>query len=81
MISCTEFVAAYSELFTYLDDHFGREEVSRLWDYLFAPTGDGIPLINYAKKDGLKGCVDYWTHIAEEESCDVQFTYNLEDGW
>lgn len=81
MISCTEFVPAYSELFTYLDDHYGRAEVDRLWDYLFAPTGKGIPLINYARKDGLKGCVDYWTHIAEEESCDVKFTYNLEDGW
>ena len=81
MISCTEFVPAYSELFTYLDDHYGREEVNRLWDFLFAPTGKGIPLINYARKDGLKGCVDYWTKIAEEESCDVMFTYNLEEGW
>ena len=26
MISCTEFVAAYSELFTCLDDHYGRAE-------------------------------------------------------
>jgi len=81
MISCTEFVPAYSELFTYLDNHYGREEVNRLWDFLFAPTGKGIPLINYAKKDGLKGCIDYWTKIAEEESCDVMFTYNIEDGW
>lgn len=81
MISCKEFVPAYSELFIYLDNHYGREEVNRLWDYLFAPTEKGIPLINYAKKDGLKGCVDYWTHIAEEEACDVMFTYNLEEGW
>lgn len=81
MISCTEFVPAYSELFTYLENKYGRDEVNRLWDFLFAPTGKGIPLINYAKKDGLKGCVDYWTRIAEEESCDVMFTYNIEDGW
>ena len=56
MISCTEFIPAYSELFTFLDEKYGRAEVDRLWDFLFAPTGKGIPLINFAKKDGVKGC-------------------------
>lgn len=81
MISCTEFIPAYSELFTYLDNKYGREEVNRLWDYLFAPTGKGIPLINFAKKDGIKGCVDYWTGTLTEEAADATFVYNLEDGW
>lgn len=81
MISCTEFILAYSELFSYLDSKYGRAEVDKLWDFLFRPTGDGIPLINYAKKDGLKGCVDYWTGTLTEESADVTFVYNLEDGW
>lgn len=81
MISCTEFILAYSELFRYLDSKYGREEVDRLWDFLFKPTGKGIPLINYAKKDGLKGCIDYWTGTLTEESAEVTFIYNLEDGW
>lgn len=81
MISCTEFIPAYSELFTYLDDRYGREEVSRLWDFLFKPTGKGIPLINHAKKDGIKGCLDYWTGTLSEEAADATFMYNLEDGW
>lgn len=81
MISCTEFILAYSELFSYLDAKYGRGEVDKLWDFLFQPTGKGIPLINYAKKDGLKGCVDYWTGTLTEESADVTFIYNLEDGW
>lgn len=81
MISCTEFILAYSELFKFLDNRYGREEVNRLWDFLFKPTGKGIPLINYAKKDGLKGCIDYWTGTLTEESADVTFVYNLQDGW
>ena len=81
MISCTEFILAYSELFRYLDVKYGREEVNRLWDFLFKPTGKGIPLINYAKKDGLKGCIDQWTGTLTEESAEVTFIYNLEDGW
>ena len=74
MISCTEFIPAYSELFTFLDKKYGREEVNRLWDFLFAPTGKGIPLINFAKKDGLKGCVDYWTGTLTEEAADANST-------
>lgn len=81
MISCTEFVLAYSELFTYLDKTYGRPEVDKLWDFLFKPTGKGIPLINYAKKDGLKGCVDYWTSTLTEEAAEITRIYNLEAGW
>ncbi len=81
MISCTEFILSYSELFTFLDKKYGREEVDKLWEFLFKPTGKGIPLINFVKKDGIKGCVDYWTSTLTEESADVTFIYNLKDGW
>lgn len=43
MLSCTEFIPCYSELFTFLEAKRGREELNRFWDYLFAPTGSGIP--------------------------------------
>ena len=45
MISCTEFIPAYSELFSFLDERFGRDEVDRLWYFLFKPDGKGIPLV------------------------------------
>lgn len=54
MISCTEFIPCYSELFTYLERKAGREEVSRFWKYLFKPDGDGIPLINFVKREICK---------------------------
>ena len=81
MISCTEFILAYSELFRFLDEKYGRAEVDNLWKFLFEPTGKGIPLINFVKKDGIKGCVDYWTGTLTEESAEVTFIYNLQDGW
>lgn len=81
MISCTEFILSYNELFAFLDRKYGRKEVDKLWDFLFKPTGKGIPLINFVRKDGVKGCVDYWTGTLTEESSEVTFLYNLEEGW
>ena len=54
MISCTEFIPCYSELFTYLEEKSGRDEVDRFWKYLFEPDGKGIPLVNYVKKEGIR---------------------------
>lgn len=81
MISCTEFILSYNELFAYLDRRYGRQEVDKLWDFLFKPTGKGIPLVNFVRRDGVKGCVDYWSGTLTEESSDVTFVYNLEEGW
>lgn len=81
MISCTEFIPSYSELFTYLEDKHGREEVSRFWKYLFEPTGDGIPLINFVKKDGIRGCFNYWAGTLNEEAADFTTYLNEKAGW
>ena len=81
MISCTEFIPAYSELFTYLHENYGRSEVERFWEYLFEPDGKGIPLINYAQKDGVRGCWDYWSQTLTEEASDVTQWLNEEKGW
>ena len=81
MISCTEFILSYNELFAFLDRKYGRQEVDKLWDFLFKPTGKGIPLIHFARRDGVKGCIDYWTGTLTEESSEVTFVYNLEEGW
>ena len=58
MISCTEFIPSYSELFSYLEDHYGRAEVDAFWKYLFVPDGKGIPLINFIEKEGIRVTVD-----------------------
>jgi hypothetical protein len=81
MVSCTEFIPAYSELFAYLEDKNGKEEVRRLWDYLFAPTGDGVPLINFVKKEGIRGCFSYWSGTLNEEAADFTMYLNEKGGW
>ncbi len=81
MISCTEFIPSYSELFTYLDHLGGHDEVKHFWDYLFAPTGKGIPLINFVRREGLRGCWNYWKGTLTEEAADCTMYINEPAGW
>jgi len=81
MISCTEFIPSYSELFKYLDAKYGYEEVKRFWTYLFKPDGKGIPLIHFAKQKGLRGCWEYWEGTLTEEAADCLKVMNEKEGW
>lgn len=81
MISCTEFIPAYSELFTYLDKKHGRGEVDVFWKYLFEPDGRGIPLINFVKREGIRGCFSYWSGSLNEEAADFTMYLNEICGW
>ncbi len=81
MISCTEFIPAYSELFTFLEEKHGRDEVDRFWKYLFKPDGKGIPLINFVEKEGIRGCFTYWSGTLSEEASDVTLYLNEKSGW
>jgi len=81
VISCTEFIPSYSELFKYIDECYGYSAVQDFWRYLFKPDGKGIPLINYIKKDGLKGAFAYWSETLKEEASDVTRWMNAKEGW
>lgn len=82
MISCTEFIPAYSELFSYLDENLGgHAEVERFWTYLFQPNGKGIPLVNFVLKEGLRGCWNYWMGTLHEEASDCTLRINEKAGW
>ena len=81
MISCTEFIPAYSELFSYIDKKDGHKGVEKFWEYLFKPDGKGIPLINFAKKNGIRGCWEYWNGTLKEEASDVTMMLNEKGGW
>lgn len=81
MISCTDFIGSYSELFTYLEDHYGHDEVKRFWTYLFEPDGKGIPLIHFVREKGLRGCWEYWSGTLKEEAADVDMYLNEKQGW
>ena len=81
MISCTEFIAAYSELFSYIDEKYGRKEVDHFWKYLFEPDGKGIPLINHVQKEGIRGCFTYWALSLNEEAADFTMYLNEKRGF
>lgn len=81
MISCTEFIPAYSELFTYLESKFGRAEVDRFWKHLFVPDGKGIPLIGFVEREGIRGCYSYWSGTLNEEAADFTLYLNEKRGF
>lgn len=81
MISCTEFIPSYSELFTYLEEKYGREEVNRFWAYLFDPSVSACPLVDFVKKEGIHGCYSYWKGTLNEEAADFTMYLNEKQGW
>lgn len=81
MISCTEFIPSYSELFAYLEEKHGRSEVEIFWKYLFDPDGKGIPLIGFLEKEGIRGCFSYWNISLNEEAADFTMYLNEKAGW
>lgn len=81
MISCTEFIPSYSELFSWLEEHYGRSEVDRFWKYLFEPDGKGIPLINHVQEEGIRGCFTYWAGSLNEEAADFAMYLNEKRGY
>ena len=75
MISCTEFIPAYSELFKYLEEKQGKTAVVDFWNYL-----SDIFLTNlkdHVAANGIRGCWIYWTKTLKEEAAD--FTMELDE--
>ncbi|MBQ9974795.1 MAG: hypothetical protein IJP02_07555 [Oscillospiraceae bacterium] len=80
MISCTDFIPAYSEMFRYLEDNFGREEIDNYWRTMFKPGG-GSPLVNFVTKEGIKGCFTYWKGTLNEEAAHFTMYLNEKRGF
>ena len=75
MISCTEFIPAYSELFKYIEEKEGKPAVVDFWNYL-----SDIFLTNLKDlviENGIRGCWIYWSHTLNEEAAD--FTMELDE--
>ena len=75
MISCTEFIPAYSELFKYIEQKKDKAAVIEFWNYL-----SDIFLTNLkdlVAKNGIRGCWIYWSKTLSEEAAD--FTMELDE--
>jgi hypothetical protein len=75
MISCTEFIPAYSELFRFLERRGGVEAVEGFWNYL---SDNFLTNLNdLVVQNGIRGCWLYWNHTLNEEAAD--FTMELDE--
>ena len=79
MISCTEFIPVYSELFRFLEQKGGKAEVVRFWEALSDEFLGNLR--DLAKEKGLAGCFEYWAHALTEEAADFTMTLDEEEGW
>lgn len=75
MISCTEFIPAYSILFDEIHSRGGKEAVVRFWEALSDEWLGQLRDLAVAK--GLEGCWEYWSHTLNEEAAD--FTMELDE--
>jgi hypothetical protein len=78
MISCTEFIPAYSELFKFLERKGGKEAVVRYWERI---SEDGLDMLrDLVEENGIRGCFMYWSHTLNEEAADFTITLDEEEG-
>lgn len=75
MISCTDFIPAYSQLFRTLEKHGGRKAVDDFWHYLSANFLTNLR--DLVAANGIRGCWLYWSHTLNEEAAD--FTMELDE--
>ena len=75
MISCTEFIWVYNELFRFIEQRGGEDALRAFWqgisDHFLANLRD------YIRAEGLKGMHRYWTHTLGEEG--GRYTLTLYD--
>jgi hypothetical protein len=75
VISCTEFIPAYSQLFKTLEQLGGKEAVESFWRYLSANFLENLRDLVMA--NGIRGCWLYWSRTLGEEAAD--FTLELDE--
>ena len=78
MISCTEFIPAYSELFKYLHKKGDKKAVVRFWESLSDNFLDNLR--DLAASKGVAGCFEYWTKTLSEEAADFRMILDEEEG-
>ena len=79
MLSCTEFIPVYSELFKYLEKKEGKEAVLKYWEYISDTYVQDL-LGKCVEEEGIKGCWTYWAKSLNEEACDFKMELDEENG-
>ncbi len=75
MISCTEFIPAYNELFRFIEQKQGKEAVVDFWNHLSDVFLNNLR--DMVAAHGIRGCWMYWSKTLTEES--AAFTMELDE--
>ena len=78
MVSCTEFIPLYSELFKFLEKKNGKKEVIKYWEYVSDNYVQDL-LGEEVAKNGLRGCFNYWGKSLNEENCDFTIIFDEDE--
>lgn len=78
MISCTEFIPAYSELFRFLEERGGKSAVNAFWEHLSDNYLTDLRVL--ASEKGLRGCWEYWHRTLQEEAADFHMELDEDAG-
>jgi len=78
MISCTDFIPAYSELFKFLDEKGGEEAVNGFWEYISDEFLTNLR--DLVAEHGIRGCWEYWSHTLNEEAADFTMEFDEDAG-
>lgn len=78
MISCTEFIPAYSALFKALEKRGGAKAVEDFWNTLSDRFLGNLR--DLVAAHGIRGCWLYWSHTLGEEAADFTMTLDEEQG-
>jgi len=65
MISCTEFIWTYNELFKFLEARAGKQEVVAFWQEISSRFLTNLE--EYVAREGTWGMKRYWNHTLQEE--------------
>jgi len=65
MISCTEFIWVYAELFRFLENRGGDDLLIKFWEGIRENFLGNLR--DYVEQDGLAGMHRYWSHTLGEE--------------
>ncbi|NPV54875.1 MAG: hypothetical protein HPY71_15395 [Firmicutes bacterium] len=72
MISCTEFILAYNEIFKFLKELGGQPALDDFWRNISQKYL--LNLEELVSRDGIRGMEAYWRHTLEEEAADYEMT-------
>ncbi|MDD8015406.1 MAG: hypothetical protein PHX45_06905 [Acidobacteriota bacterium] len=78
MISCKEFIPAYSELFKFLEKKGGKPAVLDFWNFLSDTYLTNLR--DLVAANGIRGCWMYWSQTLNEEAADFRMELDEEAG-